>query len=249
MIVFFPFEETFYQREGIPVTWVGHPLVEQARASLSKEEAVERFGLNRWRRTVGLLPGSRKQEVARHLPLMLTAAREIAWHMPGVQFLVPKAAGLPPGSIEGPCSRAGVAVRVADGSLDDALQVMEAAIVASGTATLEAALCGVPMAVIYRTSWPTYLAARLVVRIPHIAMVNVVAERAVVPEFVQHRATPTRVAQAMVALLRDEERCEAMQAGLREVKQRLGPPGAVERAASVVLETLRAIAKPFDKPL
>ena len=116
---------------------------------------------------------------------------------------------------------------------------MEAAIVASGTATLDSTLCEVPMVVVYRTSWPTYLAARAVLRIPHIAMVNVVADRQIVPECIQHRAEPKRIARIMVELLRSDDQREVMKEGLREVKDRLGPPGAVERAAAVVLEFLK----------
>jgi lipid-A-disaccharide synthase len=238
MIVFFPFEERFYQRAGIPVTWVGHPLVDGCHPTLSKEQARGRFGLNPWRRTVGLVPGSRESEVARHLPLVLAATQRIARHMPGVEFLLPKAPTIPHEALRRWLTGGGLDVHVADGSIADALQLMEAAIVASGTATLEAALCEVPMVVVYRTSWPTYLAARAVVRIPHIAMVNVVADRAIVPEFVQHRCSPRRVAAAIVELLRSDERRAAMQQALREVKTRLGPSGAVERAAGVVLEAL-----------
>ena len=237
MIVFFPFEEALYQREGVPVTWVGHPLVEAARPTLSREEALKYFGLNPWRTTVGLLPGSRTDEVRRHLPLMLAAARRIAWHMPGAQFLIPRAPSVPADALNRHLSRAGVDAQLADGSISDALQTMEAAIVASGTATLETALCGVPMAVVYRVSWPTYLAARLVIRIPHIALVNVVAGRDVVPEFVQYRAQPEGIARAIVELLRDDERRTQMQEALRrDVREQLGEPGAVERAATVVLE-------------
>ena len=236
MVVFFPFETTLYQREGVPVTWVGHPLVDEARPSVTAEEARGRFGLNPWRRTVGLLPGSREQEIRRHLPLMLSAARQIAWHMPGVQFLLPKAAAASTEMIQACLSRVPVDVRVVDGSVYDALQLMEGALVASGTATLQAAICNVPMVVVYRTSWPTYLAARLVVRVPHIAMVNLVAGRRLVPELIQHRASPKRIAAALIELLRNDEQCRATQAGLREVTTKLGPPGAVQRAASVVLE-------------
>jgi len=140
-------------------------------------------------------------------------------------------------------------VRVANGSVYDALQVMEAAVVASGTATLDAALCELPMVVVYRTSWPTYLAARAVIRTPHIAMVNVVAGRAVVPELVQHRATHAAIAAAIVDLLRDEALCEAMKGGLRDVRRRLGPPGAVGRAAQVILEELnRRPLSPVHSP-
>jgi lipid-A-disaccharide synthase len=235
MVVFFRFEETFYQQAGVPVSWVGHPLMDAARPSLSREEALRRFGLNPWRRTVGLLPGSREREVARHLPLLRRAARRIAHAMPGVQFLLPAAAGLRRDAIDARLTGADVPIRIAEGPIADALQVMEAAIVSSGTATLETALAEVPMVVVYRTSWPTYLAARAVIRVPHIAMVNIVAGRRLVPELVQHQATPSAVAREVVALLRDDERCAELREGLRQVTSQLGEPGAVGRAATAVL--------------
>ena len=240
MLVFFPFEQAFYERERIPVTWVGHPLVDMVRVTRSRDEALAAFGLNPWRRTVGLLPGSRPDEVRRHVPLMLATAKRIRWHMPGVQFLLAKAPGIPREQLETALARDGVDVRIAEGPVSDALQLMEAAIVASGTATLETALCEVPMAVVYRASWPTYCAARMVLRVPHIALVNVVAERPLVPEFLQHHAKPKRIAAEVVDVLRNARRNETMRQGLREVRAALGPPGAVERAASAVLACLQS---------
>jgi len=240
MVVFFPFEEAFYRREGIPVTWVGHPLMDGARSTVSKADAVTRLSLNPWRMTVGLLPGSRADELRRHLPLMLSAARRIAWRMPGVQFLLPKAPTVSREALNALLARTRLEVSVTEGAASDALPAMDCAIVTSGTATLETALGEVPMVVVYRTSWPTYLAARAVIRIPHIALVNVVAGRAVVPEFLQHRASPARIAATVVELLRNDAQRRAMQEGLREVRTRLGEPGAVERAAGVVLEVLNA---------
>ncbi len=239
MLVLFKFEEAFYQRHGVPVTWVGHPLVvEHAPEAPSKEAAQQRLGLNPWRVTVGLLPGSRRQEVRRHLPVLCRAAARIARHMPGVQFLIPQAPGIAAEWLA-PATRASrFEAVITQRPLAECLPAMEAAVIASGTATLEAALHAVPMVVVYRTSWPTYLAAKLVVRVPHIAMVNVIAGRALVPEFVQHRAQPTRIAEALVGLLRDSSRMEEMKTGLRAVKTALGLPGAVERAAACVLEEL-----------
>ena len=239
MVVFFPFEETLYREAGVPVTWVGHPLVDTARPLRSREEAFTRFGLNPWRRTVGLLPGSRDDEVRRHLPLMLAAAKRIARHMPGAQFLLVKAPSVSEKAVAALRALVPQAeVRIADDDVCDALQVMEAAMVASGTATLEAALSRVPMAVVYRGSWPTYLAAKAVVRVPHIALVNVVAGRRLVPELIQHKATPGTLAAEIMSLLRDEERCRTVKAGLGEVKETLGAPGAIDRAADVVIEIL-----------
>ena len=240
MVVFFRFEEALYERAGVPVDWVGHPLIDLAHPSMGKEEAAKRFGLNPWRTTVGLLPGSRKAEVRRHLPLLLASAREVAWRMPGVQFLLASAPNVPVDSLRPLLERARVDIHIAEGSTTDALQLMEGAIVTSGTATLEAAVSGVPMVVVYRTSWPTYLAAKAVVRIPHIAMVNVVGGRAIVPELIQHRARPKPIATALIELLRDTERRTAMKAALGEVTKTLGPSGAVARTAGVVREMLDA---------
>lgn len=237
MLVFFRFEEAFYQKEKIPVTWVGHPLVDAAKPSLGREAALHQFGLNPWRRIVGLLPGSREREIRRHLPVMLAAAKKISWRMPGVQFLLIKAPDIPASLI---ARYVGVSadIKIVEAKTADALQVTEAAVVSSGTATLETALCGVPMVVIYRTSWPTYAAAKAVVRIPDIALVNVIARKRLVPELVQQQASPSRIANAVIELLRNDEAVAQMKEGLRKVAETLGPPGAVERSATAVLETL-----------
>ncbi len=238
MCVFFRFEEALYRREGVPVTWVGHPLIDAARPTLGPEDARRRFGLNPWRMTLGVLPGSREGEVRRHLPIMLEAVRLVSWQMPGVQSVLLKAPGVPPNAFAR-AARGRLELQIADGSPYEVLPLLDAAIVSSGTATLEAALFDVPMAVVYRTSWPTYLAARTVLRIPHIAMVNVIAQRQVVPEFIQHRAKPELIAASIVELLRQPERRALMQTDLRQVAKTLGPSGAVERAADVALAMLR----------
>ena len=238
MLVLFKFEEEFYKREGIPVTWVGHPLIDQAKSTMTRDEAFSHFGLNPWRRTVGLLPGSREQEIRRHLPLMLKAAKHIAWSMPGVQFVLPKAPGIGRSQIDSLMQKKQVDVTVTEGSIYDALQTMDAAIVTSGTATLEAALCGVPMAIVYLTSWPTYLLARSVVRIPNIGLVNVVAERQVAPEFVQHNAQPKTIGNAIVELMRNQEKWDAMRADLNAAKQKLEPAGALARTTEAILQEL-----------
>jgi lipid-A-disaccharide synthase len=241
MLVLFRFEEAFYKAAEVPVTWVGHPLVDAARPTRPREEALRGFGLNPWRMTVGLLPGSREAEVRRHLPVMLAAAREMAWRMPGLQFLLVPAPGVDVERLRLAAARAEIDLHLAENPAPaEAFQVLEGALVASGTATLQLALAHVPMAVVYRTSWPTYVAARCVVRIPRIAMVNVVAQRPVVPEFVQHLARPGRIAESALTLLRDQEARQRMLKGLAEVAEALGPPGAIERAAEAVLELLRA---------
>ncbi len=246
MLVLFRFEEAWYRDRGIPVTWVGHPLIDTAISTIPRDQAIAALGLNPWRVTVGLLPGSRAQEVRRHLPLLLASASRIAWRMPGVQFVLPKAPGVSADLFE-PAAKHAPDIVLSDRPLDECLHAMEAAIVASGTATLEAALREVPMAVVYRTSLPTYLAAKSVVRVPHIAMVNVIAGKTVVPEYLQYRARPRSIAEDIVGLLRDDRRRETMRMELRKVKEALGPPGAVERTARAILEMLgRSLAGARD---
>jgi lipid-A-disaccharide synthase len=223
----------------VPVVWVGHPLVDAARRSMTRAEAMTRFSLNPWRRAAGLLPGSRDDEVRRHLPLMLAAAQRVSRLMPGLQFLIVKAPGVSRKAVTAACARhPRLAVQIAESGVSDALQCADAAAVASGTATLETALSGVPMAVVYRASWPTYLAAKAVVRVPHIALVNVVAGGRLVPELIQHKATPASLASELLNLLRDEHRAQVIKAGLKKVAAKLGPSGAVDRAASAVLSML-----------
>ena len=240
MLVLFKFEEDFYRQRGVPVTWVGHPLADRVGATPeSRDPLYATLGLNPARMTVGLLPGSRASEVRRHVPLMLAAARRMAWHMPGLQFLLPKSPGLSPALFSNAANSDGLALILHEGHMDRCLGAMDAALVASGTATVETALRGVPMAVVYRTSWPTYLAAKSVVRVPHVAMVNVMAGRAIVPEFVQGQATPNRLAEAVVGILRDKTRQDHMRQDYQLVRDQLGSPGAATRAAREVLARLR----------
>ena len=238
MLVLFRFEEEFYRQANVPVTWVGHPLVDSATPSVPAAHARQELGLNPARMTVGLLPGSRAQEIARHLPILLAAARQVTRHMPGVQFLLPKAPQAPERAFGQTAGQLDLSLVTCQNRIYDCWPLMDAAIVASGTATLEGAIFGVPMAVVYRTSLATFLAAKAVVRVPHIAMVNLIAGQAVVPEFIQYEASSSRIAAAVIELLRDAKRREAVVRQLALVKERLGPPGAIDRAAGAVLSEL-----------
>src|SRR5437899_2405124 len=228
----FPFEEKFFSDAGVPTKFIGHPLVGAVQETKDRKQFCEELGLDASRSIVTLLPGSRTGELVHHLPVLREACVLINGRVPS-QFVIAAAraqdmeglkAGWPPG----------IVVRVVAGDTYNALASANAAIVSSGTATVETALLNVPMVVIYRVSPLTAALAKQLVRTPYFAMVNLIAEKKVVPEMVQGKFTPERVAQATLQLLQEPNAREAQRRGLEEVRKRLGPPGAVERAADEI---------------
>ncbi len=241
MLCIFDFEEAIYRQAGIPVEYVGHPMVDLVRPNLTREEFLTRLGLDPAKTTVALLPGSRPQEVSRILPTMLAAAGRISLNRT-LQFVVAVAPTLDAVWVERTLLEpfAGrLAIRVATHATYDALRHCDVAIVASGTATLEAALSERPMVVVYRLSRLTYLIGRLLVKVPFYSMVNILAGKQVVPELIQSDFTPARVAGEVEYLLDHSQAREEMAQNLRALKARLGPGGAVGRAADAVVELLR----------
>ena len=245
MICIFPFEEDFYRQAGIEVEYVGHPLVGSVGPSSSREEFFARNRLDPACPTVALLPGSREGEVRHNLPAMLEAA-ECLEDKRKVQFVLPSAPTLPHGWMEramGGGEGSGAPLRVLplrvikDGAYD-ALTYSTAAVVASGTATLEAGLLGCPMVVVYRVSALTWLVGKLLVDVPFYSMVNLIARRRVVRELFQLDFTGPKVAREVEALLDKQPMREKMIAELGEVKSALGRPGAVERAAESIFGIL-----------
>ena len=241
MLCIFDFEEAIYRQAGIPVEYVGHPMVDLVRPNMTREEFFARIDLDPAATTVALLPGSRQKEVSRILPTMLAAAGRISLDRK-VQFVVALAPTLDAVWVEQKLLEpyAGrFAIRVATQATYDALRHSDVAVVASGTATLEAALCERPMVVVYRLSRLTYRIGRLLVKVPFYSMVNILAGRQVVPELIQSDFTPARVAGQVEYLLDHSQAREEMAKELRAVKERLGPGGAVGRAADAVVELLR----------
>jgi len=238
MLVLFPFEEAFYREAGVPVTFVGHPVVERVPAGERRPDLLAAAGLDPGRPVVALAPGSRRGEVARVLPAMLDAARRLHRERPRIQFLVSRAPGLPDGWIEGPVEAAGLgpAARVHAGDYPAILTACAAGAVASGTATLEAAMAGLPMVVAYRISALSYAVARRFVRLDHVAMPNLVAGRRIVPERIQGECDGAVLAADLAAYLDDPDLVRRVRADLAEVRVRLGGPGAYDRAADAVLE-------------
>lgn len=223
MLVIFPFEEKLYRESGVPTEFVGHPLLD-----LIAEPKARRPQAN----VVGLLPGSRSSEVKRHLPIFFEAFRALRKNHPSLQGLL-FAAASQPDSIYGKLPDGVALVREQDYHLRSTLDL---AICSSGTATLENALLGVPMVVVYKMSWATYCIARALVSVKHIAMANILAGKTVVPELIQGDATAERVAAEASAILDDPAKAAAIRAELLAVRSSLGEPGAADRAAAAILK-------------
>jgi lipid-A-disaccharide synthase len=237
MLVIFPFEECLYREAGVPVTFVGHPLVDLVKAEPDRSGFLRRVGLDPGRPVVGILPGSRPGELAHNLPPLAGAVRLMAERRPDVQFLLALAPSLAPLHLAD--GLRGLPVRVVEDMTQAVLSTADVALVASGTATVEAALLDAPMVVVYRIAPLSYALGRPFVRVPHYAMVNLIAERRLVPECMQGEFTPERVAREVLTLLDDPARRAQMREGLGEVRRRLGAPGASARAATALIGFLR----------
>jgi lipid-A-disaccharide synthase len=231
MIVIFPFEEELYQQAQVPVTFVGHPLVDVVQPPGDPAGFLRSQGLDPARPVIALLPGSRRKEVAHNLPPLAGAVRQLAGERPDLQFLLAEAPHLPDALLTG--ALAGLPVTRVPDRAHDVVGSATAAIVASGTATVETALLGTPMVVVYRISPLTYALGRRFVKVSQFAMVNLIAGRTVVPELMQGDYRPERVA-AEVRRLLETDAGAVMRTGLEDVRARLGGGGASQRAAEVV---------------
>jgi lipid-A-disaccharide synthase len=235
MLVIFPFELEIYERAGVPAQFVGHPLIELAAPTEPREVWMRSVGLDPARRLVGLLPGSRPSEVRHVLPGLAAAVPGIRRAHPDVQFAVPRAPSLPD-EVFAPL-RGIPDIVIREHVADDVLAAADMVVTASGTATVQAALHGTPMVIVYRLSPLTYALGKSVVKISTFGMVNLVAGRRIVPELIQDAFTPARVAAETNALLGDPARAAAMRADLAAVRTALGGPGASRRAAEAVRGT------------
>jgi lipid-A-disaccharide synthase len=237
MLVIFPFEEALYRDAGLPVTFVGHPLVDLVHPPSDGKRFLKDQGLDAERPVIGLLPGSRPKEMSHNLPPLVGAVAQLSRARPELQFLLALAPSLNPQTVSG--ALGGLPVRIVANQAQAVLACSTVSIVASGTATVEAALLGAPMVVVYRLAPLTYLLGRRLVKVPHFAMANLIAGERVVPEVIQRELTPERVAAEVSALLDSPARRQKMKEGLAEVRRRLGQPGASARAAEEVLHVAR----------
>ena len=260
MLVIFPFEEAFYRENGVQAEFVGHPLAELPLPATTREQFAAENHLDPTRTWIGLLPGSRAREIRDHLPEMLEAARRLQAAAPAgetIEFIVPLAPTLTIAQEAEVLQMAkdhseGLTVRL----LDDARATLlhaRASVVASGTATVEAALIGNPFVVVYRVSALTYAIAKRVVKVPHVAMANLIAGKEVVPELIQHDFTAANIVQQLGPLLPDGAARESMMKKLGAIRKALNPQaaegrgGAIERVAAVTLKELGAAFPPQDQ--
>ena len=235
MIVLFPFEKEIYQRYGMAVDYVGHPLIDEIVVNHDQIEVLKSIGLSASKTTIGLMPGSRAKEIERHLPCMLEAAKILYKQNNERQFILLKASSIPLTLIEEALlAYKDLPIKIFDGLTYDGINAMDAVIVASGTATLECALLKKPMVIIYKTSWLTYCIAKAVIKIPYIGLVNIVAGKKIAEELIQENANPAKIANALEGALHNPHLIDELAA----VKYSLGDPGASVRAAKVVLEVL-----------
>ena len=241
MALILPFEEEVYAEVDLDARFVGNPLLDTVQRKCPRGEAMKRFGLQEGLTTIALLPGSRKGEVTRLLPVMLSMAQILKKRIPAIQFVLPLAATLPLDCVQGPVNRQGVDIRITRGDLYDVVGLADIAVVASGTATLETALLGVPMIIVYKVSPLSYLIGRMFVHVDHIGLVNLIADRRIVPELIQGDATPERMAEEVYDLLTSGARMEEMKRDLLHVGKMLGEPGASHRAAQFACEMIEQL--------
>jgi lipid-A-disaccharide synthase len=235
MVVIFPFEVAFYKKWHIPVTFVGHPLLDSVTSETSRQKKGNLKGDSL---LVGLLPGSRNGEITRLLPTMVQAADILSEQIPGIRFAIPVASSVDRTLVESIVERGTARFLILADGLRDVLDEAALVITASGTVTLEAAIAGTPMIIVYKVSPFSYWVGKRLIRVEHIGMANLVAKRRIVPELIQHEASAEKIAHQALQMLRDEKGLVEIRYKLRQVAQRLGTPGASRRAAEVAIRLL-----------
>jgi len=242
MIVFFPFEEKLYKRHNIDASCVGHPLIDFVKPAFSKDEVFKRLKIDPNKITLALLPGSREKEIKTLLPIMLESAKVINEYFFGrIQFLILRSPAVKEDIFQRAVSGYELPLKVISDMTYDGLSASDFALVCSGTATLETALIGAPMAILYKVNFLTWVYIRLLIKIPYIGLVNVVRGEKIVEEFIQFDCYPQKICDYVIPLLHDKARLNRLKLELASIKDSLGRPGASLRAAQIVVDFLKKL--------
>jgi lipid-A-disaccharide synthase len=237
MIVLFPFELEFYKKHGFNADLVGHPLLDIVKPAKDKAALLKSLGLSTEKTTISLLPGSRKQEVRRILPIMLKAAEIINKNTPA-QFIIAKPHQLDQDIYAKIIRKTVLPVKIVTGDTYSVIAAANFCLICSGTATLETAIMQKPFFLIYKMSWPSFLLYLPQVKLPYIGLANIIAGKKIIPEFIQYQAIPKKIAQETIQILNNPQELEEMRKNLTQIKSQLGEPGAAERAARLIIDFL-----------
>ena len=241
MIVFFPFEEKLYKDAGVEVNFIGHPLLDLVKPSISKEEFQRKLQLNSEETLIGLLPGSRWQEIEKVLPVMARACLILKKRLPDLKIAIGVAPNINKERLQVFLKKMNLDATILEDLTYDLMSYSDLLLATSGTATLESAISGTPLIVLYKTSLFTYLLAKTLVKIPNIGMANIVAGKKIVPEFIQSEAKPERIAREMEKILTDKGEYERIKNDLARVRDKLGEKGAYHRGAQIVNQMLSQV--------
>ena len=239
MAVILPFEKDIYRQKSLQVDYVGHPLLDECPQDVMKNQVTLKMGVNQGNPLVGLLPGSRKEEIRNLLPVMVDAAGILKSRYPELQCVLPLAPGIDQAFVQSFIDNSDVTIKLFQGNIYELLSLCDVALVTSGTATLETCIMGVPMVIVYRASLVSSWIARMVVKVPYIGLVNLIAEEEVVPELIQGEVTADRLTHEAMTILDDTEVRENMKKKLEQVREKLGKGGASERTARIAVEMMK----------
>lgn len=239
MAVIFPFEVDLYKKARVPVSFTGHPLIDEVIADKSRQQAQESLGLKD-QTTIGLFPGSRINEIERLLPILIKTAKLLKQAKPEIQFVLPLASTIQNNDlIKYEPALSELNVNIIEDKTYDVMQACDAIVVASGTATLEIGLMGIPMVIIYKLSPLSYLILRWLVKIKHVGLVNIVPEKEIIKEFIQNDAQPVKIADEILHILDDNDYNKTMRNELSELRRLLGNAGCSKNVASLAFNMLQ----------
>jgi len=238
MAVIFKFEKQYYEKAGIPVSFVGHPLVDKVKAGIDAQKIRADLGISTHEKVVGLFPGSRHSEISRLLPVMFATARRMQAREPKLKFLLPVASSLDFDELSERSKNSGLDIIVTQDEIYEVISCCDAIATCSGTVTLEIALLNIPMCILYKMSWLSYLIMSRLITIPYIGLANIVAGKAVVKEFLQQDANPDAVSRELFELLENQTYRDQVKQGLKQVRENLGAGDGARTMAKLVLSLL-----------